>query len=214
MNTELITVLWMWFTPTIVFILPLWFLLKTGYIVLGQGCPSERWLLPNIILLGAIFACVYYQAQINHVGWNGGWVLYGMFEYFGSWVVGTAFICWSAKLFQAKHTYLEQKFDLGIDPATIDVGKYIVRLSRNQFSREEHYNLELLQATTKSDSTGDYTVLTKVYTFKSESKNFYTKEKVIEVLKDYFDNERLFTVEGEGVIVEASKREPEVLIIR
>lgn len=213
MGNQVFTALWMWLTPAIALALPLWFLMKSGYLVLGKGCPSNRWWTPNLILGGVILACVYYQAEINGIGWKGDWLFYAGFEFFGSWLVGLILLCCCQATFDAKHEYLKQKFEMGVDPAEIGAGKYVVRLCRNRFSGDGLYNLELLQTVQKSDATGDYVVFHPVYTFSAESRHYYTKERITKILKDYFDSEEVFTVEGDSVIVQVNKKPPQVIVI-
>ncbi len=216
MNHELVTVLWMWLTPAIVFCISLYFMYRSGYLVSNVEELDHRWWVPNIILVVTIFICVAYQAEFNNVGWVGEWVIYLLFEYGGSWVVGGVILCFSSNIFDAKQRYLNQKFTFNLDPMELGVDKYVVKIELNNYHRDNPHQLVLYRTVREKDFTGEYVLFRHEHTFPHEEKHFYTKEKVTEILKDYFDAKRVFQVEGttgKEVVVEVKPKQAEVIII-
>lgn len=216
MNHELVTVLWMWLTPAIVFCITLYTLSRSGYLVSNVESLSHRWWLPNIILILTIFLCIAYQAEVNKVGWVGEWFLYLIFEYAGSWIVGGTVLCISVKIFDAKQRYLNQKFSFNLDPMELGADKYVVKIELNNYHRDNPHQLVLYRTVREKDMTGEYVIFRHEHTFPHEERHFYTKEKVTEILKDYFDAKRVFQVEGttgKEVIVEVKPKQAEVIII-
>lgn len=163
----------------------------------------------------ANFICVAYQAEFNNVGWVGEWVIYLFFEYGGSWVIGGAILCFSS-IFDVKQRYLNQKFSFNLDPMELGADKYVVKIELNNYHKDSPHQLFLYRTVREKDLTGEYVLFRHEHTFPHQERHFYTKEKVTEILKDYFDAKRVFQVEGttgKEVIVEVKPKQAEVIII-
>lgn len=216
MDSHLITVLWMWLTPPIALCLALYFLYRSGYLLSGIAEVQHRWWVPNILLLITILLCVAYQAEVNKVGWVGEWIVYAIFEYLGSWVIGGMVLCFNTRIFDAKQTYLNQTFNFNLDPAELGPDKYAVRILENEFSRVKKFQLVLYRTVRKVDITGEYIVFQNEHSFECQEKQFYTKERIRDTLKDYFEAKQVFQVEGDIsdlMVVEVAKKKPTVIVI-
>lgn len=215
MNSELFTLLWMWLTPAIFLVLLLIQCFKTGYLC-SNDCDRDagRWWLPNILLGIMIFVCVFWQAEVNHAGWTSEWLAYAVFEYFFSWACAAVALLLVDRSYGAKQLHLNQCFIFNMDLNSIGFDKYVVHLRKNNFSREANYNLVLYRSVRQIDVTGQYVVLEEVYTFKEMPRHEYTKEVITNLLKDYFDNDKIFKLEGEAALVDVVQQKPEVIVIR
>lgn len=216
MDNHLVTVLWMWLTPPIIFCLSLYFMYRSGYLLSGIDEVQARWWVPNIILFLAIFVCVAYQAELNNIGWQGEWIVYAIFEYAGSWVVGGMVLCFNTRIFDAKQTYLNQRFDFNLDPQDLGADKYVVRILKNDYSRDKKFQLVLYRTVREADITGEYIIFQSEHFFECQAKEFYTKERITALLKDYFESKQVFQLEDSSkdlVVVEVTKKKPTVIVI-
>lgn len=216
MDNHLVTVLWMWLTPPIVLCLSLYFLYRSGYLLSGIEEVQHRWWVPNILLFIAILLCVAYQAEVNKIGWVGEWIVYAIFEYVGSWVVGGMVLCFNTRIFDAKQTYLNQTFNFNLDPAELGPDKYAVRILENEYNRVKKFQLVLYRTVRKVDITGEYIVFQSEHFFEYQEKQFYTKERIRDTLKDYFEAKQVFQIEGDTsdlMVVEVAKKKPTVIVI-
>lgn len=215
MNNEIFTVLYMWLIPPIVLLLVLWQSVKTGYLSFYEGVSEgSRWLLVNILLCIAIFVCVFFQAEIRKTGWNAAWWGYALFEYVGSWVVGGIFLINLNTPYGVKQKHLNQSFSFNINLKDLGPNKFLVRLERNEYSKSGSYNLILYRSILAQDYSGEYVTLKQEHVFETKNLEEYTKDKIVVLLKDYFDNRKVFTTDTDCVMVEVSRKEPEVLIIK
>lgn len=111
-----------------------------------------------------------------------------------------------------------QKVEFNLDIDKLDVGAFVLRQVNDDLYRKESWSKGvrpvLFRVRVGRDLAGDSKYLWREHAFPFGLKTEYTREKLTQALKDYFDNEKIFTLDSQAILVDVESKTPEVLVIR
>lgn len=212
---DLFALLTMWLTPFFVLAITLILMMREGTLCLAGDLnrASSNWWVPNILLLLTIVGCASYWTVFKGTGWNAQWLGYGIFEYIGSWLVCGIFLFNSDKAYGVKQQHLNQNFLFNMNLDEVGPDKYLIRMVKDNFSKDNEQAMTLYRTIRQNDWTGEHIVAEREYTFPSKKSHEYTRAEIHRLLKNYFDNQRVFSVEKSAELIEVEKKAPEVIVI-
>lgn len=214
----LIIFLSMWLIPPTLFIAFMWY-----YCTKKQQVSifDDKDGFPTITLLVSILLpSIAVAIAVKWLGFPvGGEILaYLVFEVIGGWLMFLLFCAGGlTRNCQAQIDSKNQSDLLGINLNELGAGKYIARYHTGDdrfYTKKDGLRFDLYVTQREKDLSGEHVTIKRVHCFGQYQKHNLPKDKMAQLLKDYFDNQTIFNVESQALLVEAPKKPaPEVLFI-
>lgn len=210
----------MWLIPPTLFIAFMWYYCtKRRQIFVSIFGNNEEF--PVVTLLVSILLpSIAVAIAVKWLGFPvGGEILaYLVFEVIGGWVMFLVFYAGGLTAHcQAEIESKNQSELFGIDLNELGPNQYIARYhtgSDRWYSEKDGLYFSLYRTLREKDLSGEHIVVRKAHSFGQFHRHDLPKDKMIQLLKDYFDNQTVFNVESPALLVEAPKKPaPEVLFI-
>lgn len=220
MELSLLQGLALWLVPAILFVAYASYVVVTGKLCFENNKADNWAVFPCIVaLILPLLGVAYAYFVLGYPVSLGGIAGYTVFEFVGSWIVFGMFYCSSVMgSFEFFEMNRRQKVEFNLDIDTLDVGAFILRQVNDDLYRKESWSHGvrpvLYRVRIGRDLSGDHKYLYREHTFPFGLKTEYTREKLTETLKGYFDNEKVFTLDAQAILVDVESKSPEILVIR
>ena len=176
------------------------------------------WILFSIHLVVCLLTFHFAIGIVFNKDGMGAVFFYLLFETVICYIVFFILYCFCVETWEYKNLSYIQKNIFGIDLQSFEESKFFVYLHKSEWTYKK-YELVLYQIVTQKDQTGEYKIAEKIYNFGEGNLTDFTKEKVEQHLKEYFNVQKTFFVENASennpiiVNVELEKK-PEVLFLK